>query len=268
MLTLKEILGPRSQMLDGKKVKIVRHQDNRAEYRDLIKDRQGLLEYQKEQANDVFGNCDYIISFRGLDRCHALFFGVFSVGERAKRNGMFYYDLAPVPCFNDLIDRLVINWGDNARAWHQWYDRHDKEVMEILPRGYIGNFPGLLNFVLDHDELKTLVSNPDANHEWRRHLSAVNGIYMILDTKAGQQYIGSANGNAGIWQRWCDYAVSGTGGNTELTALHKADPDYARHFKYSVLQTLPSNITKVEIDKIEALYKEKFGTRAHGLNRN
>lgn len=41
-----------------------------------------------------------------------------------------------------------------------------------------------------------------------------------------------------------------------------------RHFKFSILQTLPSNITKPEIDRIERLYKEKLGSRAHGLNGN
>lgn len=61
---------------------------NRAEYRDLIKDKTGLLEYQQEQARDVFSDCDYIISFSGLERCHALFFGVFAVnGKTAEMAG-------------------------------------------------------------------------------------------------------------------------------------------------------------------------------------
>jgi hypothetical protein len=31
---------------------------------------------------------------------------------------------------------------------------------------------------------------------------------------------------------------------------------------------LPSNITEAEINKYETLYKEKLGSRAHGLNLN
>lgn len=268
MITLQQILNSQSSLLKGKKVKIVRHKDGRAEYRHLMKDRAALLEYQKEQANDVFKDCDYIITFVGVERKRSIFIGAFKVGTSTIKNGLHYYDLEPVNDFNILIDRLVIDWGNNAISWHQWYDRQEKEVIEILPQGYIGNFPGLLDFVLEYDELKTLVHNPDANYEWRHHLSAVNGIYLILDSSTGMQYIGSANGKNGIWQRWCDYANNGHGGNKELIALIKTDPNYHRHFRYSVLQTLPSNITKTEIDKIETVYKQKLGSKAHGLNRN
>lgn len=84
----------------------------------------------------------------------------------------------------------------------------------------------------------------------------------------GQQYIGSAYGGEGIWQRWSYYANTGTGGNRELIRLLETDPHYARHFRFSLLQSLPSNITQREIVRIEELYKEKFGSRAHGLNGN
>ena len=65
MLTLKQILNSQSPLLEGKKVKLVRHKDSRAEYRHVIKDRDALLEYQKEQSKDVFKDCDYIISLSG-----------------------------------------------------------------------------------------------------------------------------------------------------------------------------------------------------------
>tara|TARA_X000001036_G_C20681032_1_gene805906 strand:+ start:2258 stop:3124 length:867 start_codon:yes stop_codon:yes gene_type:complete len=268
MLALKQILNSQSPLLQGKKVKLVRHKDSRAEYRYVMKDRDALLEYQKEQSKHVFKDCDYIISFIGIERRRSVFIGVFRVNGSNPRDGKQYYELEPVTEFKDLEDRLVIDWGDNARAWHQWYDRHDKEVIEILPKGYVGAFPGLLDFVLEYDELKTLVNNPDANHEWQQHLSAVNGIYLILDNSTGQQYIGSAYGGEGIWQRWSEYATTGHGGNLELKSLLQKDPAYARNFKFSVLQSLPSNITPREIITIEALYKDKLGSRAHGLNRN
>jgi hypothetical protein len=268
VITLRQILNSQSLMLEGKKAKLVRHKDSREQYLHIVKDRKALLEYQKEQAKDIFKGCDFIVSFIGDERKRSRFVGVFKVGKSKIRNGKFYYELDAVPEFEDLVDRLVIDWGNNAISWHQWYDRQPKEVIEILPRGFIGSFPGLLSFVLEFDEMKTLVRNPDANYEWRHHLSAVNGVYMILDNKTGHQYIGSACGNNGIWQRWCDYALNGTGGNKELIALHQNDPLYHRHFKFSVLQSLPSNLTPREIVAIEKLYKQKLGSRAHGLNKN
>lgn len=268
MITLQQLLNTQSDILNHAKVKVVRHKDSREEYRHVMKDRQALLEYQKEQAKDVFKGCDYIVSFIGTERKRSIFIGVFKINWSEPRGNKHYYDLTPVPEFECFVDRLVIDWGNNAIAWHQWYNTQDKEVIELLPHGYIGNFPGLLDFVLEFDELRTLVQNPDANHDWRHHLSAVNGVYLILDSKTGRQYIGSACGNEGIWQRWCNYAATGTGGNKELVALHQNDPLYHRYFRFSVLQSLPSNVTPREIVTIENLYKQKLGSRAHGLNQN
>lgn len=269
MLTLKQLLDTQSTVLEGKRVKLVRHKDNRAQYREVVKDRKKLLAYQKEQGRDVFADCDYIVSFIGLERGRSLFFGVFKVlGGRFVR-GHYVYDLEQVPDFNPLVDRLVIDWGASARAWLQWYHRQPKTVIEILPEGYIGNFPGLLDFVLEFDELETLIRNPEANHDWKHHLSAVNGVYLILDRKTGKQYVGSAYGDEGIWGRWKNYVATGHGHNKELKKLLAEDLAYhRRHFVYSILQTLPSNVSARESIEIEALYKRKLGVRVHGLNAN
>ncbi len=268
MITLQEILHLHLPFLDAAKVKIVRHKDGRHEYRDTLKDKDDLLEYQRIQSKPVFKGCDYIITFKGLERARSVLFGIFKINGVDKIDNDYHYDLQFLSGCEDLIDRLVIDWGNNAIAWHQWYHKQQKEVLEILPSGYIGSFKGILDFVLEFDELKKLIQNPEANYEWHRHLSAVNGIYMILDEKTGQQYIGSAYGKEGIWQRWSNYVANGTGGNKELITLHKDNPTYHKNFKFSVLQTLPSNMNDKEVVAVEALYKQKLGSRVHGLNRN
>jgi uncharacterized protein YutD len=268
MITLQEILNSQSALLNGKRVKIVRHKDTQMQYRDALKERAVALQYQREQNSDIFARCDYIVSFFGLERRRAVLFGVFKVNGHKVINGKYYYDLEEIAEFQDITGRLIIDWGKNTRIWHQWHPAQTKEVLEILPHGYIGSFPGLLSVVLQFDELRTLINNPDANHDWRHHLSAVNGIYLILDSLTGQQYIGSANGREGIWQRWSDYAANCTGGNKELNALIKKDPTYCQNFRFSILQTLPSNITQTEIVAIENLYKQKLGSKTHGLNSN
>lgn len=268
MVTIQEILNLKTDIFSNSKVKLVRHKDSRAEYRELIKDRNELLKYQQEQSKPIFHDCDYIISFIGQERKKSILFGIFKVNGYVERNGKYYYDLIQLPEFEYLSNRIIIDWGSNAISWHQWYDKQVKEVIQILPHGYLGEFPGLLNFVLEFNELERLIENPEANEDWKNHLSSVNGIYLILDSKTGDQYIGSANGQGGIWQRWTEYAKTFDGGNQRLIELCKSDNEYHKNFRYSVLQTLPSNITKSEIDKIESLYKEKLGTRVHGLNRN
>lgn len=269
MITLQQVLDNHSTILKDKSVKLVRHMDHREEYRDIFKrkDRNELLEYQREQGKLVFEGCDYIVSFFGLERRRSLFFGVFKVnGRTINKDKRYEYDLEQVKDFDDLINRVVIDWGKGMK-WHQFYN-NPKEVVEILPAGYIGNFPGLLNLVLEFDDLKKLINSPEANYDWKHHLAAVNGVYLILDNKTGQQYVGSAYGKQGIWGRWSDYARTGHGGNEELIELLRVDPKYSRHFQFSVLQTLPSNFSQRESGEIESLYKQKLGSRVHGLNSN
>lgn len=268
MLYLQQTLEQYSDIFINSRVKLIRHKDRREEYRELIKSREGLLEYQKEQSKEIFKGCDYIVSFIGQERRRSIFFGVFKVNGVLRRNGKLYYDLKELKEFHDLVGRIVVDWGDGTLSWHQWYHLRKKEIIEILPRGYLGSFPGLLNFALNFDELKKLIDNPEANSDWRHHLSAVNGIYLILDTRTGLQYVGAAYGEKGIWGRWSNYARTQTGGNIEFVELKNRDPKFYTYLRYSILQTLPSNITPAEVIKVETLYKEKLGSRMHGLNSN
>lgn len=61
------------------KMKYVRHKDSRKEYKDITQnyfEEKPLLAYQENQANTVFKDTDYIISFIGLDGTKALFWSV------------------------------------------------------------------------------------------------------------------------------------------------------------------------------------------------
>ncbi|NEN24201.1 GIY-YIG nuclease family protein [Cryomorpha ignava] len=270
MLTFQEIIENRTDVLKNANVKLVRHKDNRTEYRDILKDEDKLLQYQKEQAKEVFKGIDYIVSFIGQEGTKALLFGIFKVGEVTFRNNQYYYELTKVDICEDLVKRVVIDWGKAAISWHQKYDKQPKEIVEILPAGYIGTFPGLTNFVLDFSELQKLVNNPDANRDWKLNLSAVDGIYLILDTNTeeGRQYVGSARGKDGIWGRWMEYSKNSHGNNKQMVTLHSLNLDHAKGYKFSILQALPSNLTQKEIEKIEKMYKEKLGTKMTGLNSN
>lgn len=279
MLGILELLAPRG--LDVKaRVKLVRHQDKRYDVTELV--RQGLLElYQSYQSKPVF-ECDYIVSFIGVENSRARFHGVYRVGGRlaaAERPlapdfeypgfvspGGYFYDLVAVGGFEDLKGRLVIDWGKSALAWHQWL--MNKEVVEILPSGYVREFPGYLDFVLSFDELRAIINSPASNREWHRMLAAVAGVCLILDSVTGKQYVGSAYGEAGILGRWSTYVDSGHAANKQLLDLVAGDAEYARHFRFTILRTLPRTLTQPEVIAFEVLYKKKLGSRAFGLNSN
>ena len=267
MITLQSFLNSQTDIFQNAKVKLVRHKDARVEYRDMLKNRDTLLEYQRDQPTHVFKDCDYIISFIGNERNRSTLFGIYKVNDVEERDGIFHYNLKQVPELEHLNDRIVIDWGKAGRSWHQDY-KNIKETVQVLEEGYIGNFAGLLDFTLEYSELQRLIQNPEANRDWYHNLSSVNGIYLILDQKTGMQYIGSASGNKGIWGRWENYAKNGHGGNIELKALLNKNPSYTQNFRYSILQTLPSNYTTKQVIAYENLYKEKLGSRVHGLNGN
>jgi hypothetical protein len=279
MLSIKDLLSLRGLDTNAR-VKLVRHQDKRYDVMDLHRKR--LIElYQSYQSRPVFDGCAYIVSFLGAENSRALFLGVYCVkGKRRSEEkplpancpypfatpGGYFYDLEEVTGFDDFKGRVVIDWGDSPLAWHQWLS--DKPVIEVLPAGFVREFPGYLDFVLSYDELVAITMNPDASRDWHRMLSAVAGIYLIVDLETGKQYVGSAYGEQGILGRWAYYARVPHGGNDQLQKLLEYDSDYAKNFQFTVLQTLPRTLTKNEVVELEARWKIKLGTRAFGLNSN
>jgi hypothetical protein len=140
--------------------------------------------------------------------------------------------------------------------------------VEVLPAGYVMDWPGYHDMLLPLAELKAILAHPAANREWHRRLSAVAGVYCILNQATGDQYIGSAYGKDGILGRWRCYAETSHGGNQRLKERCEATAHYADHLVFSILHTLPTSATKDEVIALESLVKRKLGTRAFGLNAN
>ena len=265
------------------KSKLVRHQDKRFDVQALIRD--GWLDlYQAHQSKDIFGKCDYVITFCGDGGTRARLLGVYRVAGVRKRtqkdlpsrtpfeiwrtedylNG-YFYDLERQGEYADLEGRVVIDWGSAAISWHQYTT--NKPVIEVYPPGRsLTPFTDYLDFSLSFNELKTLVSNPDAHRDWQTSLSSVAGVYLILAETTGQQYVGSAYGLSGIWGRWTTYAKSKHGNNKLLIDLVKNDPSYPEAFRFSLLQVLPKSTKKAEVVRWEYQYMHKLGSRATGLN--
>jgi hypothetical protein len=263
--------------------KLVRHQDRRFPAQELRQ--HGWLEfYQSYQGKPKFHGAKQVVSFYGLSGTRSGFYGVYKVhGHRSATEGpiltsckwsqdwhgssQFFYDLERDQQFDDLRDRLIIDWGPGALSWVQ--NLSNKPVLEILAPGRkLPPFVDYLEFSLTYAELKDLFGNEEAHRDWRIPLSAVAGVYLILAESSGELYIGSAYGESGIWGRWRNYAATGDGGNIQLRELIGANIDYPERFRFSVLQILPKTMARDEVFQRETLYKQKFGTRANGLNSN
>lgn len=271
VITIQELLNARG--LNPKaKVKLVRHKDGRQDVYDLYRhDKNAFLEYQSAQSKPVFHNVDFIVSFIGEDGCRARFIGVYKIiaekpmddKHRTDPSDLYYYEMEEVGGFDELKERVIVKWS-NAISWHQWY-KNEMEVVEISPGLGYQQFKDYLDFVLTFDELKRIIKNeyPD----WKQMLSGVSGVYVIQDTKSKQLYVGSAySGEGGIWSRWETYVkTNGHGNNKTLKALVASDPDYAKHFSFSLLMIMSKDTPKDAVIAKEQLYKRKLGST---LNNN
>ena len=266
----------------NKRIKLVRHKDARQKqfingvevegnpYDWYRNDKDKFIAYQSEQHRDVFKNVDYIVSFIGENGTIARFIGIYKIeGPDNERNTNKYcYKMTEVEGFDELKERIIIDWGPSTISWHQWLnDKNDKEIIEITP-GFDHIFPGYEKIALTLAQLKNIILEKEYP-EWKKMLSAVNCIYIITDRKTGKNYIGSTYGKEGIWGRWKEYAkTGGHGNNVTLQKLYDQDNNYPNNFSWSILETLSITISSYEAINIEKCYKQKLGTLAFGLNNN
>jgi hypothetical protein len=290
MLTIKKMLTLYGLDLTDK-IKIARHSDTRGiDVHELFHNGEFEL-YQSYQENNRFKNCNYVVSCLGINNNQALFVGVYEVKETHRVNGFppastllpgkdvsfrdkvkldsrYRYDMEKLPGFEDLERRLVISWTGVAQAWCVDLDTYPNEVVQLLPKGYVQDFPGYHDIHLTYRELKEIISDPDANRTWYNALCSIGAVYLIVDTTDGMQYVGSASGRDGLYGRWKEYAKNGHGGDKKLIEILDKEPERVHKFRYAILQTLPAALTRAEANREENKYKEKLGSRAFGLNSN
>jgi hypothetical protein len=233
-------------------------------------------EWQSEQSDSIMKNVDYLVVFLAEEGCECRFIGVYrNYGpKRATGNGVSEYTIEEVEGFEGLKDKVVIDWGKGTRSWMQnWQStKNVRRIDQVNTGDDIPYFIRYEDVILSFSQLQKVVEDK----EWKSKLESLNCVYMILDKETGKQYVGVTYKDMkpgiknGILGRWTEYAKTGHGNNKLLVALlAEKGISYAdQNFQWTILETLPLNVTpKVAIDR-ESLYKKKFGTREHGYNEN
>jgi len=152
-------------------------------------------------------------------------------------------------------ERLVIEWGPGKLAWRQRANTQNKVVLEIRARASPPPFPGYIVFRYRLGELETICS------PWQSRLKEVRGVYL-LTFDDGMQYVGSATGEDGFWQRWQNYLANGHGGNKVLIRDHRD----ARTAMVSILEVSGSAESTQDIIGREVVWQHKLGTKAKPLD--
>ena len=272
MISLNDIL--RAEGIDPAMVKLVRHQEGGRRGQiiyattRLPDGRARVEEYQRIQHRKVFDVGGLIASFIVTPRGDTLLFGLYRVDAVAvcepgtvdpifkdPAAGKNRYDLTYDPRLAQYEGRLSIAWGGATRSWFQRAANQPKPVV-ALREPDDPPFPGFVQFCVNLEDLPGLYTS------WQAILRAVKGIYLLVDRETGEQYVGSAKGEESLLARWMNYAESGHGGNVGLR------PRKGAKYQASVLQVFDITSPDQRIEAVESMWKDKLGTRIHGLNRN
>lgn len=245
--------------------------DNRGTWRPLDAYFAGTFEWgQSRQKNENF-NRETVVSLINLSKSQKwLFVGVYEVGDHEwdATNNWYLYELRLAAGLSHLIGRVVVNFNKNFRACYLKGEEHDDSILVSHIREEplsIADFPGFNSILLKFETLACVVRQD--NISWRSALSSIGGVYVITDTLTGKQYVGSAYGGVGVWQRWSVYASTGHGGNKQLRALlNEKGNDYKLNFQFSLLEVCDINSGVDFIISRECHWKDILMTRKFGLN--
>lgn len=271
MLTFNDLLS--LEGIDPAVVRLARHQDGRVRagrlYEAWRNDREAFEFYQCTQSRDVFPVDSVIASFIVTEARKTVFVGLYSVASRGTCpdgmrdrlldidvSGKHHYDLRPLGQLAEYRDKVVIDWGPGTRSWVQRAANQPKPVLEIAEQ-YEPRFPGFRSFTRLIGDIPSLPSG------WQQVLRSVNGVYLLVDVKTGQQYVGSAKGADSLLGRWLTYAADGHGGNLALKAARRSG---RRTYQVSVLEVVDENTPDETIEQTESYWKSKLLTRQFGLN--
>jgi hypothetical protein len=260
--------------------RLVRHSDPRYPDRpsvyDLWRAHDERFElYQSLQDKRRYGDAAWIASFVVTPLQETVFVGVYTIegvgptepdieephsglkGLEASTRWPYHYQLKPAQALSAYRGCLIVDWG-KGRNFVQLpaSETGDKAIIEIRSAMVEPRFPGFADFCW---RVRDLASVPQS---WRTALSAVSGVYLLTECKTGKQYVGSASGAEGFWQRWQDYLVTGDGGNKKMKEVPDGD------YQVSVLEVAGSSTSPEALAQMETRWKLKLLSRTFGLNRN
>lgn len=257
----------------------MRHADKRYPNLSRYIGTKALTLYQSVQQRP-YNPGDLIIGFWGHRPRSAILLGVWRVGDRIETDkalsmgllddsfedqdklGKYYHEMIETNILKQFQLRLEIEWHGEL-AWRRTLNTKKSYPIRIN-HGCPVPFQGINSISLVMSELRIITEHT----EWINALSNVTGVYIIIDETTGQQYIGSATGKRGIFQRWREYAKTGHGGNKRLIKLLESKNWRDSDLRFTLIETFPIDTPRNKIIQRENFWKLAMGSKTHGLNEN
>lgn len=269
--------------INPKDVKLIRHAYSDKCFRTFA-EANLIKEYTSHQKNGFSKGYKYWAIFISSQSTLAKFYAIYEVGnsvpdsrDKAPKGipdiyaegyaGKYaIFDLNQLDCLKDYENKLIIEWGNATRSWHQ-KATNEKPIISILPdsKKVFSGFEGL---ILDYDTLKEIVEDGVTYESFQTALKSIYAIYLIVDKETGKQYVGSAYNKDGLFGRWRVYVETGHGNNKLMKEVICNYPERYHAFQFSILQILPKTVTDDEIVHIETRWKDKLLSKQFGMNDN
>lgn len=280
-ITLQDLLTING--IDPKDVLLIRHSLNHENFRKCF-DNNFVYEYTQIQPGNLkaLSEHKYWMVFISGKGTQARFFRLYEYKGKSPitehipsenypgewQSADVFYQLEETDLFRDLENRLIIDWGKGVINWY--YKGTNQKPILAIQNADPKEFIGFDKLVLEHSQLESIVNDVTGEYlNYRVALSSVKGVYLILDKTSGDQYIGSAYGDDGIFGRWKEYANPPYhGGNKRLIKILNEQNDRFKSFQFCILQIFSKSATKEEVIEVENRFKEKLGSRVFGLNAN
>ena len=234
----------------------------------------------RTQLKRTFGKQSHVAHFIGLSNGDTVFTGLYKLIDyevlehwpsqkdtysilhkesldKLEGNSILRWSHKKIPDFIKYEERLIIDW-QSTRSWSQIAGNNPKTILALMKEFEEPKFPGFDEFNMMSNDRSTL---PET---WKAILSANGGIYLLVHTDTGNQYIGSAYGEDGFFGRWANYEDenNGHGGNKLLKKLQKTI------YQISILEICPPSLSDEEVINRDSKWKNKLGSRVFGLNAN
>lgn len=193
---------------------------------------------------------------------------LFHIGEVTKdlniRNGIGY-QFNSLTQYEKYIGRVIVRFKNTSQNLVRKGDTTLPlcTIEEVLPDVYSNDhFPGYMNVNVSWKSLSILINKPS----WRSALGNQKGVYLLIDSNTGKQYVGSAYGQDMLLGRWEQYIKTYNGGNKLLKKLK--DEYIQDNFYFTILETFNQNIDDQIIINRENYWKDVLRTRSFGYNDN
>lgn len=235
----------------------------------FLTNKEGWLSWNEYKPQTNAFNRKYIISFVNVyyEKDTWLFSGIYEI-QGIENNR---YVIQEASQFKELVGRLKVNLnfcGRNRRLnLETVFSRMSvKSILENPIK--FQNFKGYNLVSVNYTNLKFIIDNQ--LKDWYAALKNIYGVYLIKDKNNGKEYIGSAYGGCGIWNRWKDYIDNGHGENRALKEIVKDNGiEYVQNnFHYTLLEQILNTSSDEYVISRENYWKEVLLSRKFGYNSN